>query len=391
MNRETRCRTVRADSLEALFPLLEEYGAVWLVCDRNVWDKFGRPVAEQLAGLPLGSWENPAAEGRLAGVSPVDATEENKTMATVEKIAGEMLESGADRSVLVLGIGGGITTDIAGFTASIYKRGVRFAFVPTTLLAQADAAIGGKNGVNFRSYKNMLGVIRQPEFTFVCPEPLRTLNRTDLLSGVSEMLKTFIIGDSAAYSEAVAVLKAWAGFSGGKPHEDGDSADSGKECTGLGIHEAEIGRLAARAAEIKASIVERDPEEHGLRRVLNLGHTFAHAVESISGGSWTHGWAVAAGIVTASRLAESLSGKVTDTEGQPFTCRPGLSARIEADFRDIGLPTKSPFMPKEMSGAILKDKKAEGRLINFVLPSDIGNVRTVRLDAEHLLQGSHGI
>ncbi len=384
MNREPVCRIIRADSLEALFPLLESYGAVWIVCDRNVWENFGLPVAERLAsmtlsGQPLNPCETFAVKGRLAGVSLTDATEENKTVATVEKIAGEMLEHGADRSVLVLGIGGGITTDIAGFTASIYKRGVRFAFVPTTLLAQVDAAIGGKNGVNFHSFKNMLGTIRQPEFTCVCPEPLRTLNRETLLSGVAEMLKTFIIADSEAYAEAVSVLKAWTDRSG---EESGKT--SAATTPGFGAYEAEIGKLAAKAAEIKAGIVEQDPEEHGLRRVLNLGHTFAHAIESLSGGGWTHGMAVAAGIVSAARLAESLSGKAIDTEGETFVCQSGLPEKIESDFRGIGLPTECPYRLEEMSGAISNDKKAEGKQINFVLPSSIGSVRIVKLDAERL-------
>ncbi len=392
MDRKSECRIVRADRLEAIFPLLEGYGEVYLVCDRNVWDKVGRLVAENLAGLPPTPCASTAAKGKLLGVSLIDATEAGKTMSAVEKIAGEMLESGADRSVLVLGIGGGITTDIAGFAASIYKRGVRFAFVPTTLLAQADAAIGGKNGVNFSSYKNMLGVIRQPEFTYICPEPLCTLSQESVLCGIAEMLKTFIIAAPEAYAEAVSVLKAWAGDPVGKPGEPGDSpecrtgsADSGTGCAVFGIHEAEIGKLAAKAAEIKASIVERDPDERGLRRVLNLGHTFAHAIETLSAGGWAHGMAVAAGIVAAARLAESVSGKVADTDGRDFCCQSGLAARIERDFRAVGLPTGCPFSMAEMSGVMSFDKKAEGRQINFVLPSEIGTVRVVKLGAEYLL------
>lgn len=379
--RETICRIVRADSLDSLFPLLDGYGKVWIVCDENVWDRVGRPIAERLAVEPISLRGVYMSSGKFLGGSLIDAREENKTMATVETIVGDMLESGADRSVLVLGIGGGITTDIAGFAASIYKRGVRFAFVPTTLLAQVDAAIGGKNGVNFHSFKNMLGIIRQPEFTYVYPEPLRTLSREALLSGVSEMLKTFIIADSEAYGNAVTVLKEWTGRLGVKPCDATDgSALAGADSLGFGSHEAGIGRLAARAAEIKASIVERDPEEHGLRRVLNLGHTFAHAIETLSGGKWAHGLAVAIGIVAAARLAERLSGKMTDAEGRAFVCEDGLSSRLEADFRDIGLPTECPFGMMEMSAVISKDKKADGNRINFILPTEIGSVKTVRLD-----------
>ncbi len=379
--RETICRIVRADSLEPLFPLLDGYGAVWIVCDCTVWDSVGRLVAERLAGEPLSSCGRSAGMGKLLGISLIDASEENKTMATIEGIAGDMLELGADRSALVLGIGGGITTDIAGFVASIYKRGVRFAFVPTTLLAQVDAAVGGKNGVNFRSFKNMLGIIRQPEFTYIYPEPLHTLPHAAFLCGIAEMLKTFIIADSEAYGAAATLLRAGRVHSGVMPGDaSGGSAPAETGGSGIGIHEADIGRLAARAAEIKASIVERDPQEHGLRRVLNLGHTFAHAIETLSCGKWPHGMAVAVGIVAAARLAERLSGKVTDNDGMAFSCQNGLSSRIEADFRDIGLPTECPFGMREMSEVMSKDKKAEGNRINFILPTAIGTVRIVKLD-----------
>ena len=121
MNENVKCRTVRAESIEPLFPLLEDFGTVWLVCDRNVWEQVGRPVAERLRGGCADSGDKPSAQGKLLGTSLIDATEGNKTMATVESVIGEMLAAGADRSVLVLGIGGGIITDLAGFAASIYR------------------------------------------------------------------------------------------------------------------------------------------------------------------------------------------------------------------------------------------------------------------------------
>ena len=391
MNENVKCRTVRAESIEPLFPLLEDFGTVWLVCDRNVWEQVGRPVAERLRGGCADSGDKPSAQGKLLGTSLIDATEGNKTMATVESVIGEMLAAGADRSVLVLGIGGGITTDLAGFAASIYKRGVRFAFVPTTLLAQVDAAIGGKNGVNFHSYKNMVGIIRQPEFTYIYNKPLKTLPQRAFLSGVAELLKTFIIADAAAYDDAVGRLTAWRGSMNGSINDtingskNDSSADFPTETDGS--HPIpEIGDLAARAAEIKASIVEQDPEEHGLRRVLNLGHTFAHAIEKLSNGSRSHGEAVSVGIILAARLAESLSGKVTDKDGQPFVCEKGLSARLKRDFAAIGLPTDCPYTLKEMSEAMSKDKKAEGNKINFILPTGIGSVKTVKLDVMSLTE-----
>lgn len=373
MNEKVKCRIVRAEGLDPLFPLLEDFGTVWIVCDRNVWEQVGSPVSERLRGGNANSGDGLSVCNKLLGVSIIDASEANKTMATVESVVGNMLEAGADRNVLVLGIGGGITTDLAGFVASIYKRGVRFAFVPTTLLAQVDAAIGGKNGVNFRSYKNMIGVIRQPEFTYIYNESLKTLPQRAFLSGVAELLKTFIIADADAYNDVVGRLKAW------KANEL--DADCSSEKDG-GRSIPEIGDLAARAAEIKASIVEQDPEEHGLRRVLNLGHTFAHAIEKLSSGRWSHGEAVAVGIILAARLAESLSDKVTDSEGMPFICEEGLRARLERDFKAIGLPTECPYTLKEMSDAMSKDKKAEGNRINFILPARIGSVKIVKINIE---------
>lgn len=364
---------MRAEGLDPLFPLLEDFGTVWIVCDRNVWEQVGSPVSERLRGGHANSGDGLSVCNKLLGVSIIDASEANKTMETVESVVGDMLEAGADRNVLVLGIGGGITTDLAGFVASIYKRGVRFAFVPTTLLAQVDAAIGGKNGVNFRSYKNMIGVIRQPEFTYIYNESLKTLPQRAFLSGVAELLKTFIIADADAYNDVVGRLKAW---KANEPDADCSSEKDGERSI------PEMGDLAARAAEIKASIVEQDPAEHGLRRVLNLGHTFAHAIEKLSSGRWSHGEAVAVGIILAARLAESLSDKVTDSEGMPFLCEEGLRARLERDFKAIGLPTECPYTLKEMSDAMSKDKKAEGDRINFILPAKIGSVKIVKINIE---------
>ncbi len=408
MDGRVHCRIVRAENLEPLFPLLEGCGTVFLVCDRNVSGTVGKSVADR-----LGSSFRPAAEscprfggtaagdslkpgGTTAGACPrligtylLDATEKNKTLATVGEIVEAMLNAGADRSTLVLGVGGGITTDISGFAASVYKRGVRFAFVPTTLLAQTDAAIGGKNGVNFLSYKNMVGTIRQPEFTFITGSALRTLPPEVFLSGVSELLKTFIIADAASYAEAVGRLREFrkdGGHPGRMFPETGWHSgrmfpeDGGQPPAAF----PEISDLTARAAEIKAGIVSEDPLEHGLRRVLNLGHTFAHAMETLSGGEIPHGDAVAVGTVMAAGLAERLSGTVRDVSGEVFVCEKGLAERLKADFGGIGLPTECPYAIEDMTGVMAKDKKAEGGGINFILPRRIGEVRIVKCGIDDL-------
>lgn len=329
----TASRVISADSLQALTPLLEAYPKVFLVYDRNVaW------VAQEIA-----------AACPPAGMKVLDASEKAKDMATVLDLCSWLLEAGADRSSLLLAVGGGITTDLAGFAACIYRRGIRFAFVPTTLLAQVDAAIGGKTGVNFLDFKNMLGVIRQPEFTFECAQVLRTLPRRDFLSGAAELLKTFLIDNTGnAYEKAVALLSA--------------PADS-----------ATLQTLIAAAAKVKAGIVSRDEQERGERRHLNLGHTFAHAIEHEArqaGLDVTHGEAVAVGILLAARLSETMG-----------LASKGLAARLEADWTACGLPTGVPFDPATLTSAMTKDKKAEGDTIHFVLLSSIGQVEIRKISA----------
>ena len=296
--------------------------------------------------------------GRIKSITGIRATEAEKTMDTVTAICGRLLEEGADRNSLVLAIGGGITTDLAGFAASIYKRGVRFAYIPTTLLAQVDAAIGGKTGVNYEGLKNMLGVIRQPEFTYICPEVLETLPRREFLCGAAEMLKSFIIKDEGNYAKAVALLT----------DINNIDPDTITPEEAFQMHQA-LGELIFEAAAVKAEIVGLDQFEAGERRNLNLGHTFAHAIEKLSGGSIAHGEAVAMGIIQASRLAES-----TD-----------LTSKLIADFTACGLPTECPYSMEDMAEAISKDKKAEGDIIHFIVPTAIGSVIQLDLKIENII------
>lgn len=328
---------------------LGRYGSIFIIHDRNV------------GGLV----ENLGIEAK--GILPIEATEAKKTLTTVLETENWLLEKGADRQAFVLAIGGGITTDLAGFAASVYKRGVRFGFIPTTLLSQVDAAIGGKNGVNLDSYKNIIGVIRQPEMTFICPEPLETLPYPQILSGAAELLKTFIINNEGGeYERAVNML------------EDIHSQASGK--VAIREYSEMLRSLIAAAARIKAGIAGRDPNEHGERRLLNLGHTFAHAIEKNSGERIAHGEAVAMGIIQAAQLSESLG------------LAEGLAERLKADFTACGLPVRCPYSIDTLADAMKKDKKSEGAFIHFVLPLGIGHVETRELsveDAVKTLQASN--
>ena len=324
-----------------LAALLEPEKEVFVVYDEAVSNAF-----EALKG-----------DRRIVGAFPLKAGEGVKNISTVMEIERAMMEAGLSRAGLVLSIGGGITTDIGGFAACIYKRGVRFANVPTTLLAMVDAAIGGKTGVNLDGYKNMVGLIHQPEFVYIDPSFLKTLPEREIRCGLAELLKTFLLADADLFEAAVAALPEV-----------------------LPDHILAAGR-------IKAQIVSEDPFEKGRRTILNLGHTFAHAIEKLSGAisdhSATgasptpipgtslfatpgekpavpipHGEAVAMGIVLACRLSDQLG---VSEDG-------ALEARVRSAFLKAGLPVESPYSVPELSAAMAKDKKATGvGAVTFVL------------------------
>ena len=200
----------------------------------------------------------------------LETSEEGKTLQTVQMLERWLLQADASRGALLLAVGGGITTDLVGFTAAIYKRGIRYANVPTTLLAQVDAAIGGKTGVNLDGYKNMLGAFRMPEFTVLEAAFLRTLPEREWRCGLAELLKTFLIGDGPAYAATVSSLKS------------AQNKDERAEMGTSSLKSAQFEDDIRRAAAIKAQIVTEDPEEHGERAKLNLGHSFGHAIEHLA-------------------------------------------------------------------------------------------------------------
>lgn len=354
-NEKVISRILIHEGIERLEACLEPYKHVFVVMDSNV--AMNCPAAYEVSQM----MNRRGVPGML-----VDTSEEAKCMDTVMDICGWLLENGADRDALVLAIGGGITTDMVGFAASLYKRGVRCAYVPTTLLAQVDAAIGGKTGVNFDGYKNMLGTICQPEFTYICPQVLESLPMEDFQAGAAEMLKTFIIEDNGNYKAAVRLLKDLAddfvAICQGSTLSDGEARWPEVLLPRL----AELTPLIAAAAKVKAEIVSRDQFETGERRKLNLGHTFGHAIESLSHkrhNDIDHGHAVALGMVYAAQLAERL--EMTE---------PGFAAAIERDLESCLLLIINPYSIKDMAEAMTKDKKAEDGKVHFILPRAVGDV-----------------
>ena len=297
--------------------------------------------------------------GLDAAVLELEASEEKKSLRTVEEICRALLEGGADRKSFVLALGGGIISDMAGFAASIYMRGIRFAYVPTTLLAMTDAAIGGKTGVNFLSYKNILGSFTEPCFTWMAAASLEGLPRREVLSGAAEMLKSFIIDNvDGAYSTALEFFR---------------TASLPEKCDAATA--ARLLPLARAAAGVKAGIVSRDFRESGERKLLNLGHSFAHAIEDLaqSGAAGnigiSHGEAVSMGIVLAARLSCALG-----------YAPKGFDSSLEADFASAGLRVKCPYAPRQLVQAMSRDKKAEAGTLSFVLMRGISDVFVEKLE-----------
>lgn len=330
--------------------LLKAYPSVFVVADRRVRKFITEPILETCAEAGVA----------LRGVLNLKAGECRKDLRTVEKILSWLLGTGADRNSLVVAVGGGVVTDLVGLASGIYKRGIRYANVPTTLLAQVDAAVGGKTGCNIDGNKNMAGLIRQAEFTFVNTDFIRTLSWGEFCEGYAELLKTLIIGDAEAYRKAVAA-------------EDFSQLDA----------------FVRRAVEIKTALVEKDEYDRADRRLLNLGHTFAHAIEarsahshlrraipgekSLFGLSWgriTHGRAVAIGIVMAAEMSEREGVAARKSASGDD----GLAYGLKRDFLKAGLPVDCPWSLKELVPYMRNDKKAEDGKMNFVLIREIGDV-----------------
>ena len=295
-----------------------------------------------------------ALDSMAAEVITIGTGEEIKTLDTVQDIYAQLLSIQADRSSFIVGIGGDIVCDIAGFVASTFLRGVRFGFVATTLLAQVDASVGGKNGVNFEGYKNMVGLFHQPEFVICDPELLKTLPQKEISGGLAEIVKHAAITDA----ELFAYLE--------QHYEDVLALDSDA-----------IQKLVLASVTIKSSVVSRDETEKGERRKLNFGHTFGHAIEKVSG--IPHGEAVSRGMAIAAALSVK-KGLLTADEDK----------RIRALLNNLKLPTHFASETQAVVNAITKDKKREGNRIHFVLLNGIGSAIVDKITLEELEDAIHG-
>ncbi len=270
-------------------------------------------------------------------VIEIPSGEKIKTLDTVQKIYGQLMQLSADRSVFITGIGGGIVCDITGFVASTYLRGVRFGFVATSLLAQVDASVGGKNGVNFQGYKNMVGCFNQPEFVLCDMHMLKTLPKREILCGFGEIAKHAFIGDAKLVDFIEQNVKK-----------------------ALALDEDVIAKLVYESVCIKSSIVNTDEKEKGERKKLNFGHTVGHAIEKTTD-ELLHGEAVSVGMVVAANLS----------------CKRGLlstrdAQRVAGLLAKFGLPTFLKMEPEKIVDAAKKDKKRFGDYLDFVLLKKLG-------------------
>jgi len=271
--------------------------------------------------------------------------ESHKTLQTVEKLYRELITLEAERTTLVVGVGGGLATDVAGFVASTFLRGTPFGFISTTLLGQVDASIGGKNGVNLDGYKNMVGCIRQPSFVWCDLSLLGTLDNREYVSGIAEVIKYGLIRD-CGFLEYV----------------EGHMAELLNQDMGVLEH------VVSTSAAIKTEVVQKDENESDLRRILNFGHTIGHAIERSKG--ILHGEAVGMGMIFASRLSH-IQGLLSSSELE----------RVEQLVLSAGLPAAMKLDPDEIYQNIHKDKKKSGAEVHFVLLRGLGNtlVRPIAL------------
>lgn len=306
-----------------------------VVVDENVAMTHAVPAAESLhdSKIRIDLVKVPAGEG-------------SKSVTMADTLWNALATTKADRQTIVVAIGGGVIGDLAGFAAATYARGLRFVQVPTTLLAQVDSSVGGKVGINLPTGKNLVGAFWQPLGVLVDTAVLHTLPEREYLSGLAEVVKYGVILDA----EFFAFLEGYV------------SRLVAREA-------ATISKVVARSCQLKASVVEGDErEESGLRAVLNYGHTFAHALETVTGyGTLLHGEAVSIGMTCASRLAHAL-GRI---DGE-------LVARQTKLLRELGLPTVVPAVDLDAAiSAMGRDKKATGGKLRFVLPTRLGHAELV--------------
>lgn len=264
--------------------------------------------------------------------------EQYKTLDTVARMYADFVDAGLDRSGAVIALGGGVVGDTAGFAAATYMRGVRLVQMPTSLLAMADSSVGGKVGVDMPQGKNLVGAFRQPEVVLVDTEVLQTLPEREWRCGMAEVIKHGLLADPVLL----------------------------EMCANGQIDD--LPEFVRRTIQVKVDVVQADPYEHGVRAHLNLGHTFAHAIERVTEYGWPHGEAVGAGLLAAARLSHLLG-----------LCDAALPEQVETILMAVGLPTRIDGLdPEAIYAAMGTDKKWQAGQSRFVLLRGVGQPEIVR-------------
>jgi 3-dehydroquinate synthase len=265
--------------------------------------------------------------------------ESSKNVRTVSTLWQEFITAGIERGSTVVALGGGVVGDITGFAAATYMRGISWVILPTSLLAMVDASLGGKTGADLPEGKNLVGAFHAPQYVLVDPNTLGSLPPEEITSGMAEVVKASIIADPDLFELCA---------------------------QGMSVLEANWGEVIRRAMAVKIQVIEADPYESGLRKVLNLGHTIGHAVELVSDFKLRHGEAVSIGMVAEAQLAEQIG--LADQ---------GLANKIKRTLSGLGLPTDilGGFKRGAILDAILVDKKRSKGQARFALPVRVGEVR----------------
>ncbi|MEM8863638.1 MAG: 3-dehydroquinate synthase [Chloroflexota bacterium] len=298
---------------------------VAVITDTNVGPLYAKRVAAQ--------WEH-------CVIVEVPAGEAHKTLETVNQIYSQMFAAGCDRQTTIVALGGGVINDMAGFVAATFMRGIRFVTCPTTLLAMADASVGGKTGVDMPEGKNLVGAFKQPEAVFADLNVLKSLPSDEFACGMAESIKHGLLSNRDLLPKILE--REW--------HADLQQGFAPLE-------EKAFQQLVQDVIMVKRDVVERDPFEKGDRALLNLGHTFGHAIEHVTQFGVKHGEGVAMGLVCAANLSAKLD-----------YCDPDLQLEIEAILEKAHLPTRLPKIdPEAILDAMQQDKKKKGKSLRFIL------------------------
>ncbi|MBU0630483.1 MAG: 3-dehydroquinate synthase [Candidatus Margulisbacteria bacterium] len=328
--------------------ILPELGKI---VEANNWGKEIFLITDPLVNDLYGDRVSKGFKGKLVTIE-TKRGENHKTLAEAAKVFDQLVRHGAHRDSLIVALGGGVVGDLAGFVAANYMRGIPYIQVPTTLLAQVDAAIGGKTAVNHPKGKNLIGAFYQPRLVFVDVKSLTSLPARELRTGLAEIVKYGMIKDASFFK----FLEENAHHLHTRAFEKEDTLRAAMKLWQT---------IVVESAKIKAEVVEKDEKEAKLRMILNFGHTFGHAIESLTHyRSYNHGEAVAIGMVAAALVAQKLG--ILD---------PNVTARLRQLLDKLGLPSEIKNFPvSKLIAGINIDKKVLGGKVNFVLPEKLGKV-----------------